>query len=260
MARAERQRPYSATHEPDPDNAGGGSHHLVATCTLPGGGCFVLNRAIIFANGELTDLEAARAVMQPDDILIAADGGSRHCRALNLIPHILIGDLDSVTPEILAAFKAAGTQILQHPAHKDQTDLELALDWVAVRGLTEVIILGALGSRWDQTLTNLLLPTLPALSTLHIRLIDGPQQISMLRGPGTCRLTGTVGDTVSLIPVGGDVTGVTTTKLEYPLRDSTLHFGSTLGISNVLVQSEATVSIVTGLLVIVTISTTSPTS
>lgn len=260
MARAERQRPDSATHEPDPDNAGGGSHHLVATCTLPGGGCFVLNRAIIFANGELTDLASARAIIQPDDIIVAADGGSRHCRALNPTPHILIGDLDSTPAEVVSAFKAAGTQVIQHPTHKDQTDLELALDWVAVRGLTEVIILGALGGRWDQTLANLLLPTLPAFSILHIRLIDGPQQISVLRGPGTRTLTGTVGDTVSLIPVGGDVAGVTTTHLEYPLEDYTLKFGSTLGISNTFVAPEAAVRITSGLLVVVTISTNSPTS
>lgn len=219
-----------------------------------------MKRAIIFANGEITDLEAARALLRPTDTLIAADGGSRHCRALNLIPQTLIGDLDSVTSETVAVFKAAGTTVIQYPTRKDQTDLELALDWAVAQGLTDVIILGALGDRWDQTLANLLLPTLPALSSLHIRLIDGRQQISVLRGPGRLSLTGAIGDTVSLIPVGGDVTGVTTSHLEYPLTDYTLKFGSTLGISNTFVKPEAAISIATGLLVVVTISATSLTS
>jgi thiamine pyrophosphokinase len=213
-----------------------------------------LKRFIIFANGNLNDLPAARAIIQPSDILIAADGGSRHCRALGIVPYLLIGDLDSTTPEDRAAFEAAGAQVIQHPTHKDQTDLELALQWAVERGPAEVIILGALGGRWDQTLANLLLPTLPAFQAMQVRLMDGVQEITTLRGPGTIHLTGAVGDTVSLIAVGGDVYGVTTAHLEYPLTNATLAFGSTLGISNSLMASEAAVSITSGILVCVTIT------
>ena len=209
----------------------------------------LLNRTIIFANGEVSDLEAARAVIQPTDTLIAADGGAKHCRALGLTPHVLIGDFDSLAPADLAALEAAGTRVIRHPARKDQTDLELALDYALAEGANDIVILGALGGRWDQTFANLLLLALPALSSTRIRLLDGTQEISLLRGPGQLTLTGNAGDTVSLIPIGGDAHGITTSGLEYPLRDETLNFGSTRGISNVMLERQATISLTEGLLI-----------
>lgn len=211
-------------------------------------------RAVIFANGEIKNLASTRACLQASDTLIAADGGSHHCRALGLTPHILIGDLDSTAPDTLAAFELAGTQIIRHPIRKDQTDLELALAWAVAHGATEIIVVGALGGRWDQTLANLLLPTLPVFSSTSIRLIDGDQQIVTLRGPGSITLTGAPGDTVSLIPVGGDVHAITTLGLEYPLTNGPIQFGATLGVSNVLIAPTATITIQTGLLVCVHIS------
>jgi thiamine pyrophosphokinase len=215
---------------------------------------FLLNRVIIFANGELNDPTTAQVLLQPTDTIIAADGGARHCRTLGITPHILIGDLDSATPSDIAMFEAAGTQVLKYPTHKDQTDLELALDWAVAHNATHIIILGALGGRWDQTLANLLLPALPTLQGLSVQLLDGNQNITTVRGPGTAHFNGNIGDTVSLIPISGDVHGVTTANLEYPLSNATLAFGSTLGISNTLTASQATVSITQGLLVCITIS------
>jgi thiamine pyrophosphokinase len=222
----------------------------------------LLNRIVIFANGELPDLEAARAVVQPTDTIIAADGGAKHCRALGLTPHVVIGDFDSLSPADLAALGAAGTRIIRHPARKEQTDLELALDLALAEGAKDILILGALGGRWDQTLANVLLlirsdrwrvsrqqATKVATTNVRVRLLDGMQEISLLRGPGELALTGDAGDTVSLIPIGGDARGITTSGLEYPLRGENLIFGSTRGISNVMMAGQATISLTEGLLV-----------
>ena len=208
-----------------------------------------MSRAVIFANGELSDLDSARALVRADDLIIAADGGLRHCRALGLTPHTLIGDFDSTAPADSAAFETAGTRLVRYPARKDQTDLELALEWAITHGADDIVILGALGGRWDQTLANLLLPALPAWNSARIRIVDGRQQISLVRGPGTISLIGSPGDTVSLIPIGGDAQGITTTGLDYALTNGRLHFGSTLGISNALIAGEASVSLHAGLLV-----------
>lgn len=212
-----------------------------------------LPRTIILANGELRDLEAARAVIAAGDRLVAADGGWHHCRALSLTPQVLIGDLDSVSADDMIALASAGTHIIQHPIRKDQTDLELALEWARQNDAQDIVILGALGGRWDQTLANLLLPALPAWGSARIRLIDGNQEISLLRAPGSLTLAGEPGDTVSLIPIGGDVGGVTTWGLEYALDSGRLRFGSTVGISNRLTDAMATISAQEGLLVCVLI-------
>ena len=215
-----------------------------------------MSRAVILANGELNDLDSARALVRADDLIIAADGGLRHCRALGLTPHTLIGDLDSTSPADLAAVESAGTQIVRYPARKDQTDLELALEWTVAHGADDIVILGALGGRWDQTLANLLLPALPTWQSARIRIVDGRQQISLARGPGSITLIGSPGDTVSLISVGGDAVGITTAGLEYPLANGTLRFGSTLGVSNALIANEAGVTLLEGLLVCIVISST----
>ena len=219
-----------------------------------------MNRVIIVANGQLPDLEAARAVVQPTDTIIAADGGAEHCRVLGVVPYILIGDFDSLSPADLVTLEAAGTRIIRHPARKDQTDLELALDHALGEGASDIVILGGLGGRWDQTFANLLLlvrsngfsraaEAHAATTNVRVRLLDGPQEITALRGPGELSLNGEVGNTVSLIPIGGDARGITTSGLEYPLHDEMLSFGSTRGISNVMMERGATVSLAEGLLI-----------
>lgn len=208
-------------------------------------------RTVIFANGELTNPTAARRALRPDDYLIAADGGAHHCRALGLTPQVVIGDFDSITPEELNALRDGGSRIIQHPARKDQTDLELALAYAIEHQADDILILGALGGRWDQTLANLLLLAHPAWRGARIHVLDGTQHIYLIQGETT--IEGQPGDTVSLIPVQSNARGITTEGLEYPLMNGTLPFGSTLGISNVLVGNQAKVEVREGMVICVVI-------
>ncbi len=211
-------------------------------------------RALIFANGVLGPdaPETVRALnLGPADRIIAADGGAVHCRALGLRPHVVIGDFDSLAPADLAALEAAGAQVVRHPARKDQTDLELALRWAVAEGADDIVVLAALGGRWDQTLANLLLPALPGLNRARLRLVDGTQQIYLIQDEA--RIEGAPGDIVSLIPISGAARGVTTAGLEYPLDRGTLPFGSTLGISNQLVGATARVTVEEGTVLCVVI-------
>ena len=212
-----------------------------------------MSRAIIFANGELHNTEAARAALHPDDVILAADGGAKYCRALNLMPRAIIGDLDSISPADLEEFTHKGARILKYPKRKDETDLELAIDLAIAEGAGEIILFGALGGRWDQTLANLLIPALDKFSSTPIRLMDGAQEIALLRGGSTLRWRGLAGATISLIPIGGEARGVTTHGLEYALNEGVLKLGSTLGVSNVIVSEEAEVHLKNGLLICVLI-------
>jgi thiamine pyrophosphokinase len=210
-------------------------------------------RAVIFANGELDSSSDAQRELLPNSLIIAADGGGKHCLDLGIVPDLVVGDLDSLDPLIVAQFQAAGAEVIRYPERKDYTDLELALQYALERGAQEVVILAALGKRWDQTLANLLLPAAPGLNAIIIRLVDGPQEIQLLRPMGKTLLSGQPGDTISLIPLSGDACGITTQGLEYPLENGVLHFGSTRGVSNVLLGEMATISLTKGLLMCVTI-------
>lgn len=211
------------------------------------------NRAVIFANGLLNDPESARQAILEGDLLIAADGGARHCLNLGLTPKILIGDFDSLSENELASLQAAGSEIIRHPAKKDYTDLELALQHASSLDLTEILVMGALGARWDQTIANILLPVTDDLKDIRIRIIDGSQEVTLLRDIDQLTFHGHAGDIVSLIPIGGDAFGVTTRGLEYPLDDETLYFGATRGISNVLLNKAATIQLRDGLLLCILI-------
>ncbi len=204
-------------------------------------------RAVIFANGWL----GQPPVLQPDDLILAADGGALHCLKLGIRPAAVIGDLDSLTPDHLTALKALGAEIIQYPARKDFTDLELALSYAHQRGCRQVVLAAALGERWDQTLANLLLPA--ALPALDIRLVDGAQEIFLIYASQPADLAGQPGDTVSLIPIAGDAQGVQTEGLEYPLHSERLLLGGTRGVSNVMEGSHARVSLDSGMLMCVII-------
>jgi len=212
-------------------------------------------RAVIFANGELPSLEAARSLLEADDYLVAADGGADHLMKMGILPEIVIGDLDSVSEETLFALTNADVRIEQFSTDKDETDIELALRYVFVLGPSAILIVGALGGRLDQTLANLSLLTDPALSRLDIRMDDGVEEAFYCRASvakrGQAEVHGRSGDTVSLIPWNGPVEGVTTEGLQWPLYSETLYPDKSRGVSNVMLADTVTVAIQSGLLLIV---------
>lgn len=203
-------------------------------------------RAVIYANGEINHLEAAKRLLRPDDTIIAADGGAHHCAALGITPALLVGDFDSLTESEVDAWHHQGTQVIRHDRRKDETDLELAL--LLAQGLDreEALVFGALGGRWDQSFANLLLPAYDKLSGLKVTFWHDSLWIYLVRS--SRKISGKAGQTVSLLPIGGDVQGVTTSGLEWPLQDDTLKFGATRGVSNVHLGAEAQISVKTGML------------
>ncbi len=205
-------------------------------------------RALIFANGRLDCLDTVRDILRPDDLIIAADGGARHCQELGLAPDLLIGDFDSLSPEDLERFREQNVQIIPHPARKDQTDLELALRQALKSGANQMIVFGALGRRRDMSIANILLMAAPEFSGVDIRIQEKDQEIRVLRAGGTLRIQGEKGDTLSLLPLTGDAAGVSLEGLEYPLKDETLPFGATRGVSNVMARNVAAISLKQGVL------------
>jgi thiamine pyrophosphokinase len=208
-----------------------------------------MTRLIIFANGIVPELESARRLLQAGDFLIAADGGTRHVLALGLFPSIVIGDLDSLTQDDRRQLDAKGVEIQQHSRVKDETDLELAFHYACTGGYREILVVGALGGRLDQTLGNLSLLTNPEFATLEVRVDDGVEEAFITRG--CCEVHGKPGDIVSLIPWSGEVRGVCTKGLRWPLHDETLFPDKTRGISNEMTCETAAISQKSGLLLII---------
>jgi thiamine pyrophosphokinase len=208
-----------------------------------------VQRIIIFANGELPDLDKARELIQKNDYIICADGGTRHALALNIQPDLVIGDMDSADREQLKALEKSNVSIELFPHDKNETDLELAIHRAIALKPRQILIIAALGGRLDQTIANITLLTSTRLSSFDIRLDDGLEEVFLCRDQ--VQVHGKSGDIVSLIPWGGAVTDVQTRDLKWPLQKETLYPDRTRGVSNELVSDTASVSIGSGLLLVV---------
>lgn len=208
-----------------------------------------MHRIIIFANGELPDLEKARALLRPDDFILCADGGTRHALALGVKPNLILGDMDSVEKEALKKIQAAGVEIELFPRDKDETDLELALNKAVELNPDEIIIVAALGGRTDHSLANIALISNKEYAVRNIRLDDGAEEIFLCRAQAEVR--GRSGDLVSLIPWGDSVHGVQTENLKWKLNGETLHPDKSRGISNEMTNDTATIKIESGLLLLI---------
>ncbi|MGD8397852.1 MAG: thiamine diphosphokinase [Anaerolineae bacterium] len=207
-------------------------------------------RAIIVAAGDSPGDEEWARWMQRGDLIVAADGGAARILSQGLVPHIVIGDMDSL-PDSARSKLDDGVEIVEHPRAKDETDLELALTYAAQRGVQEIVVLGALGGRLDHTLSNVLLLALPKLESITVRIVQGAEEAILVRGGEEISLQGSKGDVVSLLPWGGDARGVTTDGLAWPLERVTLHFAFSRGVSNVMTGPEARIGVEGGYLLVI---------
>lgn len=203
-------------------------------------------RAVVFANGELAEPSAVHSLIQPGVQLVAADGGYLHMQRLGVQPHLLIGDLDSLPEAEINSLRAAGVELKIFPREKDATDLELALQHLAAKGVKEIRVVAALGGRLDQTLANLYLLEMDELKGIDVRLDDGREEILIIRSQAIVK--GTAGDTLSLLSLERCARGVTTKGLKYPLDGERLCSSRSRGVSNVMLDTEASIEVRSGAL------------
>ena len=208
-------------------------------------------RTVIIANGEPPTAADLQQWLRASDTLLCADGGARAALKFGLHPQSVIGDFDSLSEAELRALVKDGAQLQRHPARKDETDLELALLYAASIGSDEIVVLGALGGRLDQTVANVMLLAMPALASYRVLIASGDERTFLIRPGAPVEISGQASDIVSLIPFGGDAHGIQTSGLEYPLRDESLLFGPARGVSNVMLGERATITFKQGLLLCV---------
>jgi len=204
-------------------------------------------KALILVNGELYKPHVLRRRIGAEafDLVLGADGGARNAHTLNVTLDAIIGDLDSVSD--LEQQGISNTQVVSYPAEKDETDLELALLYAKEQGADQMVMVGAMGGRMEMTISNILLIARASLSSCRIEMWHGEQTGWVIRPPGE-DISGHPGDMVSLIPLGGDVSGITTKGLKYSLKNEELTFGTARGISNLLEKPSAHVKLSKGFL------------
>jgi thiamine pyrophosphokinase len=176
--------------------------------------------------------------------VVAADAGVDHARAAGLTVSLAVGDFDSISAEGAASLGVV--EVERHPAEKDATDLELALDAALAFDPRRVLVLSGVGPRLDHLLVELGLIAAPRLAAVEVDAVFDSTHVHVVRSER--QLTGQVGELVSLVPMHGSAVGVTTEGLVYQLRGETLEAGSSRGMSNVFAEPEARVLLEQGVL------------
>ena len=182
-------------------------------------------------------------------LIICCDGGARHFQYLKIKPDVIIGDMDSIDPALLASYSTQGIKIIKYPAKKYFTDTELALDYALSLKPEAIFIWGALGDRIDHTLANVFLLCKGQENGIRTYLIDEYGEAFVLDKETS--FINETGRTVSLIALSPEVTGITLSGFLYPLKEETLIMGESRGISNVINDVRAGISVRQGKLLVI---------
>ncbi|HZL08232.1 MAG TPA: thiamine diphosphokinase [Candidatus Dormibacteraeota bacterium] len=204
-----------------------------------------MKRAVIFLNGNLSDLTLVKQYINKSTLLIGCDGGTRHILELGLQPDVVIGDLDSFRPEEISSDHQP--KYITCPTDKDFTDSEFAIRYAIENGYQEVILAGALGDRLDHLLGNIFL--LDKFADSKIKIIEGHQEAYIVRAQA--EISGHKGDTISFIPILGNPKVSSTGGLKYDLNKYQLSLKGNTGISNVLTRQSTTITVTKGTILVI---------
>lgn len=206
---------------------------------------------LVVAGGEIRDMAFLRSKLselKPAEI-ICADSGAGYIHAIGLVPHVIIGDMDSLSPDMLEHFTERGSRVIRFPEGKNETDTQLALEYAFDAVPDEIYVFGAFGTRIDHTLANVSLLALGVKKGIRIKLIDEWCEAFVVDGEST--IEGEPGQTVSLLPLSDTVTGITIEGFEYPLNDGVMEIGIPYGVSNRLIAARGVISVKSGHLLVI---------
>ena len=206
------------------------------------------NRVVVALNGELKgDVEEYKKLIGEKDILfIAADGGALFLESIGFLPDVIIGDFDSLTKTQYQRYEKMGVKIIKYPVEKDETDGELALQYCRQRGFDNIIIIGFAGGRLDQQLANIFLLEYAFRNGITVFIKEPGLEMGII---GRRKVFfKKIGAGLSLIPLDEKVIGVTIKGCKYVLKAGSLLRYKTRGISNIIEQGKAIITVEKGLL------------
>ncbi|MCD6486553.1 MAG: thiamine diphosphokinase [Syntrophobacterales bacterium] len=205
----------------------------------------------IISGGVINDpqflYDEIKSVTNP--VIICADGAAQRLKELDMAPDFIVGDMDSIDEDILRYFEAGGSKIIRYPGDKDETDTQLALERAFEMDPDEIRILGALGGRVDHMLANISLLVMCAKRGVAAKIVDKDCELLVI--DRVCVINGREGETVSLIPMSTDVSGITLKGFRYPLSEGVMEIGRPYGVSNRLSGTKGTISVKSGYLLII---------
>jgi thiamine pyrophosphokinase len=202
--------------------------------------------ALVICNGEMPSQKLLVPLLKKKPFIICADGGANKARSFNILPHFIIGDLDSITQKTRYYFSSV--PIIHNP-DQNSTDLEKTLDYLLTNSFASATIIGATGDRPDHTMANFSI-LMKYHRKISLQFFDERCMADIVYKKK--RFTAEIGQQISLMPMG-KCSGITTQGLKFPLKNETLELGVREGSSNEAVKNSITITLKSGSLLLFTI-------
>lgn len=243
----------------------------------------IMNKCLIISGGSI-DPETAASFCSHGrdryDLIICADRGLETAAAYDLVPHVILGDYDSLDPHVLEGYEEVpgcraipfpdlitnekpqarvvrdqqvglNISFYQFPSEKDESDTEIALKYAMADKPDRIDLLGVTGSRLDHTLASIDLLRLPLIDGIDCRIIDGHNRIRMIDRELVIPRERQYGHYVSVLAWTDRVSGLSLEGMKYPLEDAFLYKGSSLGCSNEILAAEGRIRLTEGLVLVI---------
>ena len=110
-------------------------------------------------------------------LIIAVDGAAALFKRYALVPHVLIGDFDSIDEVTVSSLAGEGVKIARLEPEKNETDTQAALDYAIDAGASQIVLLGATGRRMDHALGNIAMLTRAHRAGVICRIVDSQNEI-----------------------------------------------------------------------------------
>ncbi|MGS0765528.1 thiamine diphosphokinase [Syntrophomonas curvata] len=205
-------------------------------------------KCIIMANGDYGDIQNYRWLLDEADIILCADGGANYAYQMGVLPAYIVGDMDSIKPQVRAYYEGHKIPFKKYPQRKDFTDTQLILELAEELGASEIIFVGSLGKRLDHTLSNLYCGAELALRGKKIWHYSSDCSAYLVNTEFT--VEGEIGDKVSVLALSDMARGVYEEGFEYPLENVILEKWNPYAISNVLREKRGVIRVQDGLLLV----------
>ena len=220
----------------------------------------MLGKVLLITGGKVNmDFAEEYTASQEYDTVVCADSGLNTAYRLGMPVHYFMGDFDSVSPEILEAYREGKGEGSEHcewvryPKEKDYVDTQLVLEWILEKGADEITFLGATGGRLDHFLANINILMLALKQKVPAYIVDSRNRIRLTDSTLSIERQDMYGKYLSLLPLTSTVTGVTLRGLKYLIEDYTLEVGIARAISNEMDETsdKAEILLRTGVLIVV---------
>lgn len=198
-------------------------------------------KALIILNGEKISKDIMMNLRDESDFILSADGGTDYCFELGIIPDLIIGDLDSISSNSLALLEKTKVPIHKFPVKKDKTDSELCIEYLIDMGAEEITIVGAVGSRIDHSIANILLLKRIKDKGIKGRIVHNYNTIYLV--DDELVLDRKDGYYVSVIPIDSKGIEITLKGFEYELDNVRIDFTSTHGVSNIIKDNKGYIKV-----------------